>query len=214
MVDHTPAAQHRYRPSRSDRLGIWCFVIAGIAITVTTAVFAAIRITDLLGPEPTPVEVQFTAQPADLELGGSAGEATSALPVAVTSATIHVTEMPAASLIAGIIAPALTVLVIGAITACLILLAFSVLRGQIFSKRNSRLVTAAGIVGLLGFPAVNLCHTMLANGALAWASNRQIDNTVFTMQPGVYVLAAFVVALVASVFVVGERMQNDTEGLV
>lgn len=204
----SPAGPAGYCPSRSDRVGLWVFMIAGLAITVSTAVFAAIRIAELLGPGPIPVEVKFAGLPTTLPMGERS------LPLDITTGTIRVTEMPLASLIAGIAAPVLAMLVTATITACVITLAVSVIRGQIFSKRNSRLVAAAGFIGLIGFAAVNLCNTMLSNGALAWASARRIDNVVFSFNPGTYILAAFVIALVSSVFVIGERMQRDTEGLV
>lgn len=202
------ASPPSYRPSLGDRVGLWIFIIAGIALTVTTAVFAAIRITEILGPASTPVEIDFAALPAEVP----AGERTMGLEV--TSGIIRVRDMSAASLFAGVAGPALATLVTATIAACLIVLAVSIMRGQIFSKRNSRLVVTAGITGLLGFAAVNLFNTMLANEALASVSGREIDNIVYSVQPGTYLLAAFVIALVSSVFVIGERMQRDTEGLV
>lgn len=197
-----------YRPSLGDRMGLWIFIIAGIALTVTTAVFAAIRITEILGPGSIPVEVDFAALPA----AGPAGE----LPMGmeVTSGIIRVRDMSMAALFAGIAGPALTTLVTATIAVCLIVLAISIMRGQIFSKRNSKLVVAAGLTGLLGFAAVNLFNTMLSNEALASVSAREVNSIVFSVQPGTFLLAAFVIALVSSVFVIGERMQRDTEGLV
>ena len=202
----TPAT--RYRPSRADRVGLWIFIVAGLALTITTAVFAAIRIATLLGPGATPVEVEFAGLPTELAAG------TSTLPVELTSGTIHVAEMPMASLVPGVAAPVLAALVTATIAVCLIALAGSIIRGQIFSKRNSRLVAVAGFTGLIGVAAVNLFETMLANAALAWVTDGQIDNLVTSFSPGSYVLAAFVIALLCSVFVIGERMQRDTEGLV
>jgi uncharacterized integral membrane protein len=155
-------------PSRGDRAGLWAFVGAGAAITVATAVFAVMRIVELLSPDPA----------------------------------------------AGVAAPVITALITATVSACLIALAISVLRGTIFSRRNTRLVSVAGIVGLVGYAASELCRTMLANGALAWATDRQVDNIVFGVAPAPYVLAAFVIALVSTVFVVGERLQRETEGLV
>lgn len=197
-----------YRPSLGDRMGFWIFIIAGIALTVTTAVFAAIRIAEILGPGSIPVEVDFAALPAE----GPAGE----LPMGmeVTSGIIRVRDMSMAALFAGIAGPALTTLVTATIAVCLIVLAISIMRGQIFSKRNSKLVVAAGLTGLLGFAAVNLFNTMLSNEALASVSAREVNSIVFSVQPGTFLLAAFVIALVSSVFVIGERMQRDTEGLV
>ncbi|EYT56515.1 hypothetical protein H490_0101195 [Leucobacter sp. UCD-THU] len=195
-------------PSRGDRAGLWAFVGAGAAITVATAVFAIMRIVELLGPDPAPVEVRFAGLPIEVPAGSGA------LPAELEAATIRVTDMPVASLAAGVAAPVITALVTAAVSACLIALAISVLRGTIFSRRNTRLVSVAGIVGLVGYAASELCRTMLANGALAWATDRQVDNIVFGVAPAPYILAAFVIALVSTVFVVGERLQRETEGLV
>ena len=197
-----------YRPTRPDRVGLWALIGAGAVIAVVTAGLAAARIVELAGPGPVPVEVRLPGLAAELPAGAST------LAVDVEAATIHVSEMPLASRVAGIAGVALTALVTASVAACLIALALSVLRGAIFSRRNTALVTTAGMVGLVGFAAAELGRTMLANGALAWATDRQVDNAVFGVAPGPYVLAAFVIALVSTVFVVGERMQRETEGLV
>lgn len=197
-----------HRPSTGDRAGLWAFVGAGAVVTIITAVLAIQRIVELLGPGPAPVEVRFPGLPIELPTG------TGELPAQLEAATIHVDDMPVASLVAGVAAPVLTTLVTATIAACLIALAISVLRGRIFSRRNTRLVSVAGLVGLVGYAASELCRTMLANGALAWATDRQLDNIVFGVAPAPYVLATFVIALVSTVFVVGERLQRDAEGLV
>lgn len=197
-----------YRPSLGDRVGLGIFIFAGLALTVSTAVFAAIRITEVLGPGATPVEVNFAALPAEIPAGDRG------MGLEVTSGIIRVRDLSTASLFAGIAGPALTTLVTATIAFCLIVLAVSIMRGHIFNKRNSRLVVTAGITGLLGFAAVNLFNTMLANETLALISGNEVESIVFSVQPGTYLLAAFVIALVSSVFVIGERMQRDTEGLV
>ncbi|MBP1325766.1 hypothetical protein JOF28_000998 [Leucobacter exalbidus] len=207
MLAATPTLP-TYRPSAGDRIGLWIFIIAGLAITIITAVFAGIRITELLSPGPIAVESEFAQLPAAVASGAET------LPIDISSGTIYVTEMPLASLVAGVLAQVVIALVTATIAVCMILLAVSVIRGKIFSKRNSGLVAAAGFTGLIGFAAANLFSTMLANGALAWATERQIDNTVFSFHPGSFLLWAFVIALVSSVFVIGERMQRDTEGLI
>lgn len=201
----TPPPHHL---SRGDRGALWTFVGVGIALTITTAVFAVIRIATLLGTGPTPVEVEFAGLPAEVRAG------TAQLPLEVTSATIQVTELSTVALFAGIASPVLTSLLTATIAGCLIALAVSLVRGQIFSKRNSRLVVSAGLTGLIGFVAVNLLNTVLANDALFGATGGQSSYMVLSVQPGAYLLAAFVIALVSSVFVIGERMQRDTEGLV
>lgn len=149
-----------YKPSRGDRVGLWIFIAAGLAITIITAVFASIRITELVGPGPTAVEVGFAGLPAEV----ASGQGT--LLIDIAAGTIHVTELPGASLVAGVLAQIVVALVTATIAVCLIMLAVSVIRGKIFSTRNSRLVATAGFTGLLGFAAANLCNLMLANGAL------------------------------------------------
>lgn len=208
MDDVVASVPPSYRPSRGDRVGLWIFIAAGLAVTIITAVFASIRITELLGPGPTAVEIEFAGLPTEVVWGQST------LPIDIATGTIDVTEMPGASLVAGVLAQVIVALVTATIAVCMIMLAVSVIRGKIFSKRNSRLVATAGFTGLLGFAAANLCNTMLANGALAWATDRQLENIAFSFSPGGFLLWAFVIALVSSVFVIGERMQHDTEGLV
>lgn len=202
------APSRPYRPSRSDRIGIWGFIVAGVVIAIGTAVAATARIAEIAATGPVPVPVQFAGAPGNLDA------AAGGLAVRVDLATIQVTEMPLASRIAGVAGPAISALVTATVIACLIVLAVSVIRGAIFSRRNTLLVGTAGAVGLVGTAAAELCRTMLANGALAWASERRLENVVFSVAPGPYVVAAFVIALACTVFVVGERIQRETEGLV
>lgn len=207
-MDVLASAPSAHRLSRGDRGALWAFIFAGIALTTTTAVLAAIRISSLLGPGPTPIEVEFAGLPAETVVG------TSTLSFDVTSATLEVTELSPVALVAGIAAPALSTLVTATIAVCLIALAASLIRGQIFSKRNSRLVVTAGLTGIIGLVAVNVLKTVLANDVLFGATDGQSNYMVLRFEPGTYLLAAFVIALVSSVFVIGERMQRDSEGLV
>lgn len=197
-----------YRPSRGDRFALWLFVVAGVAITVVTAVFAGIRIVELLSPGAKEVPVEFAGQTTTLET------TTGGIDIALDSGTISVTELPTASLVAGVTQPIIVTLITGLIVACLITLTASILRGTIFSKRNTRLVSTAGLVGIIGLFLAQLNSTMLANGALAWATNREIDNVTFSSSPGFYVVGVFAVAVICTVFSIGERMQRDQEGLI
>lgn len=208
MLDVLDSAPPAHRLSRGDRGALWAFIIAGIALATTTAVIAAIRISSLLGPGPTPIEIEFAGLPAKAAAG------TSTLSFEVTSATLLASELSPVALVTGISAPVLLTLVTATIAVCLIALAASLIRGQIFSKRNSRLVVTAGLTGLIGFVAVNLLNTVLANDVLFGATGGQSSYMVLSFEPGTYLLSAFVIALVSSVFVIGERMQRDTEGLV
>lgn len=198
-----------YVPPRGDRWSLWAFIVAGAVITVWTAAAGAARIIEVLGPGPVPVEVQFAGAPAEIATG-----AAGSLPVEVESAVIRATELPGASLAAGVAGPIVTVLTTATIAICLALLAYSTLSGRVFSRRNTRLVTTAVLTGLIGFSIANLCSTMLANGAVAWATDRQLDNLVFAFEPATYIAVAFAGGLIAAVFAIGERLQRDTEGLI
>jgi hypothetical protein len=75
-------------------------------------------------------------------------------------------------------------------------------------------VGTAGIVGVLGFAAVPFLGNMGANAAFAQLSDRTFDNVVMSVDLFPYVLGAFVAALAATVFAVGDRLRREAEGLV
>lgn len=202
---------HDYRPSKGDQTALWLFIVAGAALTVATVIGGISRIIEVLAPGPTPVQVNLPSG-TNTEVPYGTGGAT--LSLEIEQATMHATDIPATSVAAGVAAPLLTILVTATIAACLIALAISVLRGAIFSKRNTWLVTVATATGILGYGVIMLCNTMLANGAMARATGGELDNMVFSFELAPLILAAFAIALIGSVFVVGERMQRETEGLV
>lgn len=195
--------------SRGDKASIWAFLVAGAAIIVTAVVQAANRLGEVLGSGPTPVHIAMPpgTQSSIPYPGGS-------LDVEVDTAVMQAQELPLASEIAGAASPIVWALVTISITVCLSLLAVSILRGRIFSRRNTRLVTIAGLTGLIGYAFAKLLDTMLANGAVAWASDQELDNLVMSVNPFAFIIAAFAIAVVATVFTVGERLQRETEGLV
>lgn len=205
MNDTTP-----YRPSRGDRWSLIAFIVCGVAIVVVTAALAIGRIIEILGPGPTAVSVEFADFSAALSYGDSGGT----LPVAVDTGTIMATDLPLASTVAGVLGAILAVLLTAAVVMCLIALSVSLLRGTIFSKRNTWLVTTAGMIGLIGAGAAKLFDVMLANGAIASATNREYQGFATSIAPGSFIMAAFIIALVCTVFTIGERMQRDQEGLV
>ena len=195
--------------TRGDRAGIWVFIVAGAGIIVAAIVQAILRITEILHPGPVPVPFELPpGTAATLAYPGGS------LDVHVDTAVLQAQSLPTASLVAGVAAPIVWSLVTIVITACLCLLSVSILRGRIFSHRNTRLVVAAGLTGLIGYSLANLLTTMLANGAVAWATDRGLDNLVLSLDPFALFLSAFVIAVVATVFTVGDRLQRETEGLV
>lgn len=194
--------------SKGDRGALYLFVTVGAAIVITTAVATVLRIVELLGSGTKQVEIAVESLHTELPYPGGA------LPITVDSGVISVTELPVASTAAGVLAPILFLLVVTCLVFCLAALSLSAMRGTIFTRRNSRLVTITGGVCMLGFPLAQLCETMLSNGAVAWATGRALDTVVFSFNPATYVLFAFAVATISTVFIVGERMQRDQEGLI
>ena len=199
-----------YRPSRGDRWALIAFVAAGIALVVATVVFGVRQVLSLLGSGPITVPVTF----GDFEAPLAYGEADASLAVAVDTGTITVTEPTAALVAPGILGVIVTVILTAAVVACLVGLSISLLRGTIFSKRNSRLVTTAGITVLIGAALQKVLEVMQSNAALHLATGGEYDSVAVFVAPGSYLIAAFAIAMFCTVFVVGERMQRDQEGLV
>lgn len=178
---------------------------------VVAVIAAVLRVVEFLSGRPFNVDVLL---PEHSVVSVPLGAENTAVSIAATSGTVSVSDLPTPALVAGIAAAAFLALTICIITACLIALAIASLRGQIFSRRNTALVVTAGLAGLIGFTLANLAQTMLANGALAHAIGDSYAGPVVEANPLVWILAAFVVAVVATAFSVGARIQRETEGLV
>lgn len=198
-----------YRPSRADRFATWSFIILGAIIVGWVLVHAALRTIDLLSPGPIDVPAEFLGTTAQAPIGKGGSD----VPVALDSAVLTVAELPAASVVAGVLEQALLVATVATVVTCLILVTRGVLRGEVFSKRNTRLVATAGIVGLVGAAAVPFFGNMVANGAFSSLGDFE-EYAVMSIQPFPFVLAAFAIATVATAFTVGEKLQRETEGLV
>ncbi len=204
QTHHTPEVP------RGDRVAIWAFVVAGAAIVVFTAVQAVARVMAVLSQGPHEV---FVALPPEATVSVEVGTG-KMLALTEASGTIRVDTLPAPALIPGVAGPILAAVTTIVVTACLLALAASILRGSIFSRRNTALVVTAGITGLIGYSLANLASTMLANEAVRSAAGENLATTVFAADPLVYLLTAFTVAVVATAFAVGARLQRETEGLV
>jgi hypothetical protein len=204
--------------SRGDIGALMGFCISGFVIAAYITVFSVMRIVELAGGVNVPVLVEFVGDrtPVDLPLGTG-----DSIPVGVDRATITVPQLPAIASVPGIIGQVLQIVTIVVVIGCLILLARSTVRGRIFSRGHTALVATAGITGLVGFSAIRLFENMLANATVAHMTDNTIDNAVITVEPFTFILAAFVVALIATVFATGDRLQrenvaleDDTKGLV
>ncbi|WP_438854022.1 hypothetical protein [Agromyces sp. M3QZ16-3] len=197
-------------PSRGDIVGIRAFMVAGVAIVAWAVVSAAIRIAEALTSGDVRVLAEFAGTPADAPIGPGGA------PVAIEldRAFLLTDELPVASLVSLVAAEVAFAATITIVVACLVMLSASTLRGRVFSRRNTRLVATAGGAGLIGAAAVPFFGNMAANGAFARISDGDFDNVIMAVDLMPYVLGAFVVAIIATAFSVGERLQRDTEGLV
>ncbi len=209
MSNLTTSAAAR-TPSRGDRAGIVAFMAAGIGIIIFALTAAVLRIVDTLTSTSVSVLAEFAGTPAQAPIG--AGGAL--VEVELDRAVLSTTELPMASLVSLLVSDIVAALTIALVVACLLALSVSVLRGVIFSRRNTRLVAAASYIGLVGAAATVFFANMAAHGAFAAISNGDFDNVIMTIDLFPYVIAAFIVALITTAFSVGERLQRETAGLV
>lgn len=197
--------------SRGDTAGFLFFVVLGVGLAVWVVVHSVIRIVEALPNRDVRVVVPFLDTVAQAPLGPDRAAA----PVELGTGVIVAPELPVASLGALVIAELLLAAVVVAVVVLLLLLVADILRGRIFSRRNTALVSAAGTVTLVGLAGVPFFQNMVANGALARMSDYTYDRgPVQIVDLPVLIGAAFIAALAGTVFTVGDRLQRDTEGLV
>jgi len=196
--------------STGDRFGLVFMMIAGAALAVGSVVSAVTRIVDVLTAESVQVLAEFVDTPALAPIGVDGAD----LAVELDTAVLTVTDLPGASLWSIVIQQVLMVATVVIVVTCLLLLSRSVLRDRVFSRTNTRLVTTAGLTGLLGAAAYPFFGNMAANGAFAVLSDRTFDNVLMSVDVGSLLMLAFVAALASTVFMVGDRLQRETEGLV
>ncbi len=197
-------------PSRGDRIGIAVFIGVGAVIAAVSVIAAAIRIVEVLGSRTVSVLGEFLGTPAQAPIGPGGAM----VEVLLDRAVLTTEELPIASLVALILQQVIVAASIVVGVTCLVLLSLSILRGVIFTRRTSRLVLIASIAALVGVAADPIFGNMAANGAFAAISDGEFNNVIMTLDAFPYVLGAFVVAIVGTVFSVGERLQRDTAGLV
>jgi hypothetical protein len=196
--------------SRGDTGALIAFCIAGAAIAAYITIFSVIRMLTLVSGAAVPVMVKFVDQPVEAPLGAGGADIT----LELDRAAIHAPSLPAIAVTTGVIGQVLQIVAIVVVIGCLMLLARSILSGTVFSRRNTRLVMVAGLTGLLGYAAVQFFDNMLANAAVASVTDNAFDHAVISVEPFTFILAAFIISVIGTAFVIGDRLQRDTEGLV
>ena len=197
--------------SRGDIGSMIGFCISGALIAAYITVFSVIRIIELARGVDVPVLVEFAGPVNTVDIPLRTG---GTLPATLDSATIVAPELPAIGAVPGIIGQVLQIVTVIVVIGCLILLARATVQGRVFGRRSTALVATAGITGLLGFAAVRFFDNMLANATVARITDNGVDNAIISVEPFTFIPAAFVIALIATVFSIGDRLQRDTEGLV
>lgn len=198
------------RPTRGDTTALILFMLAGAVIAVWSIVAAVLRIIEVVPNRDVEVLARFSGTIAQAPIGPDGA----AVPVMLESAVLNPPELPIASVVALVIQPIIGAVAVTTVIACLLLLSVNIIRGRVFSRTNTVLVTIAGFTALIGAAAVPFFGNMGANGAFAWISDQTFDNVLMTIEPFPFIALAFVAALASTVFSVGERIQRDTEGLV
>jgi hypothetical protein len=196
--------------SRGDAGALIAFCLAGVAIAAYITVFSIIRIITLVSGTMIPVLVEFVDQPIEAPLGANGENIT----LELDRASITVPSLPPVAIGAGVLGQITQIVTIVVVIGCLMLLARGILTGTVFSRRNTWLVMVAGIVGLVGFAAVRFFENMLANAAVSAVTDNALNNAVMSIEPFTFILAAFVISVIGTAFVIGDRLQRETEGLV
>nr|WP_314840767.1 hypothetical protein [uncultured Microbacterium sp.] len=196
--------------SKSDSGALLGFSIAGVLIAAYISFRSVLRIIELAGGENVAVPVEFAGDSVDLPLSDGSGS----VAVGLDRATLTAADLPAIAAVPGILAQVVQIITIVVVIGCLLVLARSIVRGRIFSRAHTALVSTAGITGLVGFAAVQFFDNMLANATVHAVTDNRIDTTVLSIEPFTFVLGAFIIALIGTVFVIGDRLQRDTDGLV
>lgn len=197
--------------SRGDTVGFVLFLVGGVAIAVAAVVQTIIDLVRVLPNRDVTLLAPFVATEAQAPLGPDG----SPVSVQLDSAAVTVASLQAPSLVALVVSHVVFAVATVTVTALLLVLCFGILRGRIFSRVHTALVTTAGLVALAGMYLVPFFHNMAVNGALALLSNGTYDRAVVgTVDVFALFTVAFVVALAGTAFAVGDRLQRDTEGLV
>jgi hypothetical protein len=196
--------------SRADAVGLGAFMAAGAAIAVWMGVRAVLRVGEVLSGGAVQVLAEFAGTPAEAPIGADGAS----VEVLLDRAVLTTAELPIAAAAALVLEQIVLVLSVWTVVATLLWLAANILRGRVFGAANTRLVTTAGLAGIVGVAAVPFFANMGANGAFAQISGGSFDNVIMTADLSSIILVAFIAALATLVFTVGARLQRDTEGLV
>ena len=204
-------APTRDRPlSTADTVAMWIFIVAGLAIVGTTVYGAAVRLAEGLGGGAVDVPAVFVGTVARAPIGPD-GEMRE---VELQHAVLTTDGLSVAGTGALVLEQLLAVAAVITAVGCLVVVTLSVMRGRVFSRRNTALIATAGLAVLAGMLGVPFFGNMVANDAFRAISDGTFDNAIMSVEPFPLLAIAFVAAMASTVFAVGARLQRETEGLV
>ncbi|MDO7882680.1 hypothetical protein [Antiquaquibacter soli] len=194
-------------PSRSDRGALILAIVLGIGVVGYTLFEAVIRSILILGNTNVPVVAAFDdmASLAVLPDGGS-------LDVVASQAIVSASGMDPVTVTSLLLAEIISALAVSITVVCTCLVLRNIIRGEAFGRANVVLVGTATFAVAGGWVLNWLFTTMGANGALA-ALGAPTANVPFPVEP-VTVFAIAALGGLSTAFVIGHRLQNETEGLV
>jgi len=197
--------------SRGDTAGFVMFLIGGVALAVASIVQTIVDLASSLPNRDVRLLAPFAPTSTQVPIGPGGAP----VEVELHSATVTVPSLQPAALGALVISQVLFAVIVVAVVTMLLVLCFGILRGRIFCRRHTALVSATGIVTIAGMYFVPFFSNMAVNGALARLSDYTYDRAVVGTIDIIPIFGvAFVAALAGTVFAVGDRLQRDTEGLV
>ncbi len=196
--------------SRGDTIAMSVFFVTGAIFVIATAISAVSNIVGLFTGSATRVFAEFAGTPAQAPIGPDGANVI----VELDSAYLLADRLPFASVVALVLEQAVVVTAVATVVTALLLVMWSILRGRVFGRRNTSLIGTAATAGFAGVALAPFFGNMGANGAFATISGGDFDNVILSANLVQVFGIAFLGALGTTVFMVGDRLQRDTEGLV
>lgn len=197
-------------PWGTQRSDLWAVIVVGIAVALGSVWSIVMSLVEIVPNDDVPVRVQLVGEAFDLPIGPDGAP----IEAGVDEITVHVSDLPVASYVSALGAAIVPSLAVIGVAVCVLLLCRNLLRGEFFSRTNTRLVVTTSMVIAVGWAITLLFTVMASNGALARVEARPVYESVQFHLDWYAVLAAMAVGALGAAFHAGERMQRDTEGLV
>lgn len=197
------------RPKPADRAAMLVAVLLGAGVAVFTLTQAVIRILQIAPNRDVPVTASFAETPAALPIGPGGAQ----VEVIAQQVVISASDMAPIAVFSLIAAEAVYAIAVISSVICVSLVIRNIIRGEAFGGANVGLVGTLTLVVAIGWVLTWLFTTMGANGAAAALAGEYPENTPLTIPPVMPFVIAALGALSAA-FVIGNRLQRDTEGLV